>query len=960
LALCCVVVSAQPASLPQAAQDTPRRKGTPSATASPEGNTKAEVSPQAARAARQAFEAGQRAEREAQWRLAHAQFAEAAQLDPGKAEYAVGRELARFRIAQEHVDRAEAAAVNGQLERAILELRAAMALDPGHGVAAERLRQLEGLAARGARITEDDAGLAPQLRIPAGTRSFNYRGNTRGAYEEIARQFELTSTFDDGIRIKTVEFRLSDVDLPTALHALARQTGTFWIATGERSFFVSDATEQRRRDYEPQVVRTITLPSSATTERMTELLRILRDILDIRRIQLDVRARTLTIRDARATVEMATALIQEIEQPRGELMLEVTVAEVDRANATRLGLLPPSSARVFSVSPEDVRRLQNPQQSFGELAAILQRIFGTSGGSGLGGLVPPLVAFGGGQTVGLATLPGASAEFSQAMSVFRSARRVLLRSEDSHPASFFIGERFPINLAVLSANIGAPLPVGTEGTGPNVIPRQDFPAGDGPSSIITFDLNLDNSLDLVVANQAANTVSVLLGNGDGTFGAPADFPVGLSPAAVAVGDFNADGDLDIVTANEGDDTVTVLFGAGDGTFGAPTAIPVGLLPRGVAVGNLNGDGRVDILVANHGSNTISVLLGSTAGVFTRRDFNVGAGPIALVTADFDGNGLLDAAVANQNSNNVTILLGAGDGTFSSAFNIAVGTGPRGLTSGRMDSDNFTDVVVANEADNTVSVLLGNGDGTFRGAEFTTGNAPTSVVIADFDGSGTTDVITSNFSADTVSLLLGLGDGALGLRADLAAGDGPIDLAAGNFNGDGRLDLAIANQLSDNVTIILNSSTLAPPGGFFPPTTPYPAFQFEELGLKVRATPRMHEPDEVTLQLNIEIRSRASETFNGIPVISNRTLEEAVRLKEGETSVIAGMLQRDETFSLSGTPGLAHLLLPGRVPSKRDRESGETELLLFITPRRLRLAPRTNRTLYAPLATSSMPPTGQPN
>lgn len=917
-----------------------------------------EVTPAAAREARQAFEAGRRAERNTEWRLAYAQYSDAARLDPGKSEYAMARELARFRVAQDHVDRAEAAAVNGLLDQAILELRAAVALDPAYGVAAERLRQLESITARGVRFADDRAAHAPQLRIPPGTRSFNFRGNTRGAYEDIARQFGLTATFDDGVRIKSLQFKLPDVHLRTALNALATQTGTFWMPLGERSFFVTDDTEPRRRDFEPQVVRTITLSSSASTERMTELLRILRDILDIRRIQLDVRSRTLTIRAARDTVEMATALIQELEQPRGEMMLEVTVAEVDRSNALRLGLLPPSTARIFSISPDDVRKLQAPQQSFGALAALLQKIFGAGAGSGLGGLVPPLVAFGGGQTIGLATLPGASAEFSQAMSVFRSARRVLLRSEDSQAASFFIGERYPINLAVLSSNIGAPLAPAIAGT--DIVPRRDFPAGDGPSSIIAFDLNLDNALDLAVANQADDTVSVLLGNGDGTFGAPADFPVGQSPASVAVGDFNADGHLDIVTANEGDDTIAVLFGNGDGTFGAPAAFTVGTLPRAVAVGNLDGDGHVDILVANHGSNTISVLLGNASGTFPARvDFNVGAGPIALALADFDGNALLDVAVANQNSNNMTVLLGAGNGTFSAAFNSVVGAGPRGLAAGRMNADNFTDLVVANEAGNTVTVLLGNGDGTFLGADFVTGQSPTSVSISDFDGSGNSDVITSNFAADAISLLLGQGDGTLGLRADLATGRGPFALAPGNFNNDGRLDLAVANQLSDDVTIILNSPSLAPPGGFFQPTSPYPAFQFEELGLKVRATPRLHPPDEVTLQLNIEIRSRAAETFNGIPVITNRTLEETVRLKEGETSVIAGMVQRDETFSLTGTPGLAQLLLPGRVLSHRTREAGDTELLLFVTPRRLRLTPRTNRTLYSP-STSSSSPTRQPN
>ncbi len=97
---------------------------------------------------------------------------------------------------------------------------------------------------------------------------------------------------------------------------------------------------------------------------------------------------------------------------------------------------------------------------------------------------------------------------------------------------------------------------------------------------------------------------------------------------------------------------------------------------------------------------------------------------------------------------------------------------------------------------------------------------------------------------------------------------------------------------------------------------------------------------------MEIRARAAQDFNGIPVITNRTIEETVRLKEGETTVIGGIVQRDEALTLSGTPGLSQLLIPGRLVTKRNKDAGETELLLFITPRRLRLTPRPSRSLLA--------------
>lgn len=945
--LCTPLVGQQPVRPAKAAS---AQEPKPKETAAPAQN----VSPEAARQARQLFEKGRAAAAEGHWHFAYAHYAEAAKLDPATSDYVLARELAKFRIAQEHVERAEAAAVNGQLEQAILELHASLALDPTYAIARDRLRQLQSLTSRQVRIREEPHGGQSQLRLSQERKNINFRGNTRSAYEEVARLFNLTASFDDGIRTRALQIRLEDVDALSALNVLAKQTDTFWLPLTDRAFFVTDDTEQRRREFEPSVVRTLILPASASTERMTELVRVLRDILDIRRVQVNTASRTLTLRDSPETVALATALVQEFEQGRGEMMLELTFAEVDRRNALRLGLLPPSKSQLFSISPDDLRKLQSPQQSFADLAAILQRVFGTSGANSLGGLVPPLVAFGGGRTVGLATLPGASAEFSEAMSVFRTARRVLLRSEDSQPASFFIGERFPINYSVLSSNVTTPIP-GVSGGG--VIPRQDFAAGDGPSSLAAFDMNGDNALDLIVANQAANTVSVLLGNVDGSFGSPTSFAVGLSPASVAVGDFNADGRLDIVTANEGDNTISILLGNGDGTFGPAAAFPVGLRPRAVAAGNMNNDGSIDLVVANFDSNTISVLLGNSTGTFnSRADFNVGAGPIGLTLADFNGDNLLDVAVTEQAANAVTVLLGAGNGIFSSAQSFSTGIAPRGIQAINMNGDTHQDLVVANEGDDSVSILLGNGNGTFTVTQFRTGPGPRDLFAADFDGSGSIDVMTANNANDTISLLLGNGDGTLGLRADVTAGNGPTALVGGNFNSDGRIDLAVANELSDNVTIILNTSTLSPPGGFQGALQPYPAFQFEELGLKVRATPHMHSGSEVTLDLNVEIRSRSGEAFNGIPVISNRTLEETVRLKEGETTVVAGIVQRDEALSLTGTPGISHLLLPGAVTSKRNKDARETELLIFITPRRLHLTQRGNRAPVAAPGGSRRPST----
>ena len=347
--------------------------------------------------------------------------------------------------------------------------------------------------------------------------------------------------------------------------------------------------------------------------------------------------------------------------------------------------------------------------------------------------------------------------------------------------------------------------------------QQVFATGSEPNSVAVGDFNGDGKLDLAVVNYGSNTVSVFLGNGNGTYQAPQTYATGNGPRSVAVGDFNGDGKADLVVTNYGQglpvrnpgDTVSVLLGNGNGTFQPQQTFATGSYPISVAVGDFNGDGKLDLAVVNSGSNTLSVLLNTTTvGATTvsfapQQTFAAGSVPVSVAVGDFNGDGKADLAVGSANSRAVSVFLGNGNGTFQPRQTFATGIDPYAIAVADFNGDGKVDLAVANYGFNTVSVFLGNGDGTFLPQQtFATGSDPYAIAVADFNGDGKSDLAVANEGSNTVSVLLGNGDGTFQPQQTFATGSEPTSLAVGDFNGDGKTDLAIANSGSNTVSILL--------------------------------------------------------------------------------------------------------------------------------------------------------------
>ena len=354
--------------------------------------------------------------------------------------------------------------------------------------------------------------------------------------------------------------------------------------------------------------------------------------------------------------------------------------------------------------------------------------------------------------------------------------------------------------------------------------KTDFAVGQGPEFMAMGDFNGDGKIDLAVPNYTDETVSILLGKGDGTFQAQVTYATGIGPMAAVTGDFNHDGKLDLAVANDGcppsggtcyGGSVSIFLGNGDGTFGQASTFNTGIVTNTLASGDFNRDGRVDLAVGAYGNSggEVYIYLGNGDGTFqTGATYHVGAQnsqpPGSIVAADFNGDGKLDLAAADGfGSNNVSILMGNGDGTFQSQVQYATGLSPNSIAVADFNNDGKLDLAVADDdpAANSVSILLGNGDGTFRThVDYPTGVGPASVTTGDFNGDGKLDLAAADPGSNTVSILLGNGDGTFRANQDFVVGVTPLSVVARDFNGDGTFDLAVANWGSNTVSVLLQA------------------------------------------------------------------------------------------------------------------------------------------------------------
>lgn len=447
----------------------------------------------------------------------------AVEADPGHTEWIATRELLRQRAELAHLERAHALQAQGDHLAAAVEYRIALAVAPDNPDARQ------GLAAT-LRASTDPPSRSPQLRVQQagspilvaarpGARSFHLRMNLRNAIAVVAADYGLHAYVADMVPNPNVQLDLDHASFSQAMLALHDVAQVDWIPLDTHTLYFDTSSQLPR--IEPQAVRTYYVGWVSDGIELNQVATVVRSLLGVSSISVDVATKALTLRATPAQLDATESLLLAMAQPRGEVVLEIRLLELNATAARDLGLSLPDHFTMFALGPllAQLRQNSSQQQQIlqlfqqGGLNAILNSgaippglLSQTQSLSPL--LQNPFVVFGGGATLMALSVPGLNASLSASQSQVTTIETALLRARSGQVAELKIGQRYPVISAAFSPISLSPAISKVIGNGSFLQPFPSFTYEDlGLDAKITPGLSRYGGLEL----QMELTVNALSG-----------------------------------------------------------------------------------------------------------------------------------------------------------------------------------------------------------------------------------------------------------------------------------------------------------------------------------------------------------------------------------------------------------------------------------------------------------------
>ncbi|MCX8072664.1 MAG: VCBS repeat-containing protein [Candidatus Binatia bacterium] len=333
--------------------------------------------------------------------------------------------------------------------------------------------------------------------------------------------------------------------------------------------------------------------------------------------------------------------------------------------------------------------------------------------------------------------------------------------------------------------------------------------GQNPAAVLVLDdrspgqvVNGDGRADMVILHRGANDIGVLTGLGDGRFETSSRLVVGADPVGLVVGNFDEDeaGAVDLATANAGADTVSVIRGQGGGSFVAALSFATGVQPVALQLADFDRDGLLDALALNGSDGTLSLLRGNGRGSFhPRKDFAALSGATVLAAGDFDGDGFVDAAVARRNESRITILPNSVSG-FGLPRIVPVQGGISTLVGSDLDRDGRGDLIVLESGTQRALVLRSNGAFTFETRMFDLGGIGTTATVGEVFGDANPDFVVGTSDPPGIDVFAGIGGAEFQLVEHIDLPGDPAYVAIDDFVGDGKPDIAVLSPTAQRLDL----------------------------------------------------------------------------------------------------------------------------------------------------------------